>query len=72
MNLKTYLSRRRMRQKLQAQMKPVNDIIKEMTLNRDKYLQLDRVGSNEKNYYKGWFEALKWVVGEDHASTAVH
>ncbi len=63
--LKTYLSRRRMRLKLKTQMRHIKDIVQEMSLCRDRYLKAERMGSNEKNYYKGWFEALKWVVGKE-------
>jgi len=64
-SLKTYLSRRRMRLKLQKQVRPIKEIIKELTAVRERYLKADRIGSNEKNYYKGWFECLKWLIGEE-------
>ena len=63
-SLKTYLSRRRMQHKLEAQMRDIKEIITEMNLVRDKYLAADRMGSNEKNYFKGWFDCCKWLIRE--------
>lgn len=64
-SLKTYLSRRRMRLKLRKQMRNIKEVINEMTLCRERFLKAERIGSKEQGYYKGWFECLKWVIGEE-------
>ena len=63
--IKTYLSRRRMRLKLRSQMRSIKEVIAEMTRCRERFLQAERVGSKEQGYFKGWFECLKWLIGED-------
>lgn len=62
--IKTYLSRRNMRNKLASQMRPISDVIAEMNASRERYLTADRIGSNEKNYYKGRYDLCKWLLRE--------
>jgi len=54
-----------MRLKLRKQMRNIKEVINEMTLCRERFLKAERIGSKEQGYYKGWFECLKWVIGEE-------